>query len=246
MPRFLIDKNNILNNRITIDGEEARHIAQVLRFRANDPIALFDREGTVYQGVIAKTGRRQVQVEIIDRMVTAQEDGKRIILGQALPKSKKMDLIVQKCTELGISEIIPFYSARSIPRFDERKSGDRVRHWQKIAVASVKQSGVARIPSVERIVDFKNVVTRDYPGYLKIILWEEEAGLRLRNVLEQDLTLHHIIFLVGPEGGFTVEEIELAKEHGFVSISLGDTILRAETVSIALLSIVRYEMGALG
>ena len=246
MPRFYIEKESINNNTVIIEGSEARHIGKVLRLREHDSITLFDCNGTIYTGTIIKKDNRQVQVRIDDRCMALEGHDINIILGQALAKGMKMDLIVQKSTELGVSRIIPFSSLRTSMRYNEKKAHDRVSHWQKIALESAKQSGLRHIPAVEKVDTFKSLAVRNFDGYLKIILWEEENALRLRHVLKTSHALKNVIFLVGPEGGFDREEVAFAREQGFSSISLGDTVLRTETVSISVLSVIRYETGDFG
>ena len=246
MPRFYIEKESIHNNTVIIEGSEARHIGKVLRLREHDSINLFDGNGTIYTGIIIKKDNKQVQVRIDDRCMSLERHDTNIILGQALAKGVKMDLIVQKSTELGVSRIIPFSSQRTTMRYDEKKAHDRVSHWQKIALASAKQSGIRHIPAVEKVETFKSLAMRNFDGYLKIILWEEENALRLRHVLKTSPALKNVIFLVGPEGGFDAEEVAFARERGFSPVSLGDAILRTETVSMAVLSVIRYETGDFG
>ena len=127
-----------------------------------------------------------------------------------------------------------------------KQAHDRVSHWQKIALASAKQSGIRHIPAVEKVATFKSLAMRNFDGYLKIILWEEENALSLRHVLKTSPALKNVIFLVGPEGGFDAEEVAFARERGFSPVSLGDAILRTETVSMAVLSVMRYETGDFG
>ena len=246
MPRFYIDKKEIDNGMVTISGSEARHIGTVLRLREQAAITLFDDDGTIYEATIIKKDHKQVQVRIDHESRDQERQHMMILLGQALTKGSKMDLIVQKSTELGVSRIIPFSSLRTIMRYDEKQSRARVSHWQRIALASAKQSGRRHIPAVENIAAFNSLVTRDLPGYLKIILWEEESAVRLRHVLKNSAALLPVVFLVGPEGGFDPKEVACAREQGFIPVSLGDTVLRTETVSSAVLSVIRYESGDFG
>jgi len=246
MQRFYIDKKAIDSGTITISGSEARHIGKVLRLREHDSITLFDGNGTIYNGTIIRKDHKQVQVRIERESSGHDQQEANIVLGQALTKGSKMDLIVQKSTELGVSRIIPFSSARTIMRYDEKQAAGRVSHWQRIALASAKQSGRRRVPAVANITDFDRFVAGDLPGYLKIILWEEENAVRLRQVLKQSVSLNPVIFLVGPEGGFAPDEVARAREQGFIPASLGDTVLRTETVSSAVLSVIRYETGDFG
>jgi 16S rRNA (uracil1498-N3)-methyltransferase len=246
MQRFYIDKQAIDSGTITIAGSEARHIGKVLRLKEHDSITLFDDNGTIYNGTIISKDHKQVQVRIERESRDHDQQEANIVLGQALTKGSKMDLIVQKSTELGVSRIIPFSSARTIMRYDEKQSVGRVRHWQRIALASAKQSGRRSVPAVANITDFDRLVASDLPGYLKIILWEEENAVRLRQVLKQSTALNPLIFLVGPEGGFAQDEVVRAREQGFITASLGNTVLRTETVSSAVLSVIRYETGDFG
>ncbi len=218
----------------------------MLRLKERDSITLFDDNGTIYNGTIISKDHKQVQVRIERESRDHDQQEANIVLGQALTKGSKMDLIVQKSTELGVSRIIPFSSARTIMRYDEKQSVARVSHWQRIALASAKQSGRRRVPAVANITDFDSLVASDLPGYLKIILWEEENAVRLRQVLKQSPSLNPLIFLVGPEGGFAQDEVVRAREQGFITASLGDTVLRTETVSSAVLSVIRYENGDFG
>lgn len=246
MQRFYIDKETIDNGTVTITGSEARHMVKVLRLREHDSITLFDGSGTSYNGTIISKDHKQVQVRIERESSDHDRQEAIILLGQALTKGAKMDSIVQKSTELGVSRIIPFSSARTIMRYDEKQAVGRVSHWQRIALASAKQSGRLRVPAVANVTDFDSLVASDLPGYLKIILWEEENAVRLRHVLQQRAPLAPLIFLVGPEGGFAQDEVARAREQRFIPTSLGDTVLRTETVSSAVLAVIRYETGDFG
>jgi 16S rRNA (uracil1498-N3)-methyltransferase len=246
MRRFYIDKEHIENNTVTIEGREARHLGNVLRMREQDSIHLFAVDGTVYTGTIVRKDAKRITVRIDTSCAAPVRDDSQIILAQAIPKGKKMDLIVQKATELGVTRIIPFSSLRTIARYDEQKEHDRVRHWQQIAVESAKQSGTRHVPAVEGIVKFPDLLQRSFEGYVKIILWEEEKNCRLRQIFQSSRGEHKTIFVVGPEGGFDAEEVVLARSRGFCAVSLGDSVLRTETVSMAVLSLLRYEAGDFG
>jgi 16S rRNA (uracil1498-N3)-methyltransferase len=246
MSRFFIDKKNIQRDYISIVGSEAHHMGRVLRLRIHDAVTLFDQDGTVYEGKIVEKNNQCVHVQIKGKTPLVHNNAIPVVLGQSVPKGKKMDLIVQKAAELGAASIIPFYSMRSIPRFNAKKAEEKTGHWQKICVEAGKQSGRLPIPAVEPIQNFNELVKRSFSGFLKIIFWEEEKGRQLKVVLRQNSIPKPMFFLVGPEGGFTKEEVELAAQNGFISVSLGQTVLRTETVSIAILSIFQYESGAFG
>lgn len=246
MARFFVDKKDIKENYITIAGSEAHHIGTVLRLGINDEISLFDQNGAEYRGIIVEKSRRTIRVKIKSKTPCGYKAPISIVLGQALVKGKKMDIIVQKATELGAAAIIPFCSMRSIPRIDERSATEKVAHWQKIAVEAAKQSGRLPAPQVEPVQEFREIIHRDFDGFLKIILWEEETERALHAVLTQNPDHTSLLCLVGPEGGFAQEEVNSAMRHGFIPVSLGKAILRTETASIALLAILQYEAGVLG
>lgn len=245
MRRFYIENKSIINNTVVIKGEEARHIRKVLRLKYKDKILLFDKKGNRYTGIIVNQKREEAEVRIIDKKHINESKKNEIILCQAVMKAKKMDFIVQKSTELGVSRIIPFFSSRCIPRWDNTKAGNKILHWQKIITASVKQSGIRAVPDIENISDFSELIKRDFTGFLKLILWEGSSESSMKKIFSTNFYPSKIIFMVGPEGGFSEEEIFLAEENDFVTIGLGEYILRAETVPIVVLSLIRYESGEL-
>jgi 16S rRNA (uracil1498-N3)-methyltransferase len=247
MRRFHIEDNNIIDDSIIINGDKARHIVNVLRLGVNDNIFLFDNEGTTYNGIIVDKEKESIKVKIVDKKIVREDDKKEIILGQAITKGKKMDFILQKCTELGISSIIPFFSERSIPRWDSIKSMNKVLHWKKIVAASVEQSGIRKMPLVNDMLNLSDLIIKNkFHGFLKLIFWEGEFELGLKKIFSSVSIPEKIIFIVGPEGGFSENEVLLAKKNGFIPVGLGNFTLRAETASIAVLSIIRYEQGRLG
>ncbi len=246
MARFFVDKKAIKNDSIIISGSEAHHIGTVLRREINDEVSLFDQDGTEYRGIIVEKSYRTIQVKIKDKMPFAEEAAIKIMLGQAVVKGKKMDMIVQKATELGAARIIPFRAMRSIPRYDEKGTSRKIAHWQQIAVEAAKQSGRRLVPEVEPLQTFPELIRRDFEGLLKVILWEEETERPFHALLKENRGQKSVLCLVGPEGGFTREEVEAAMRHGFISVSLGRAVLRTETVCIAVLAILQYEAGMLG
>jgi 16S rRNA (uracil1498-N3)-methyltransferase len=243
MPRFFVEKKNIFDDIIIVEADEARHISRALRLSVGDSLSLFDKAGYRYKGVIVRKTQRHIEVKVIKKTLPKKQGLSGIILCQAIAKGKKMDIIVQKSTELGVSEIITFYSARTIPQWDYDKAHQKVHHWKKIIIASMKQSGATHTPILRETVNFRELICRDYPDYLKLIFWEEETEQKLKNVLTDKTISKSIIFLVGPEGGFSTKEIEMARESGFQPVGLGDSILRTETVSLTILSILQYERG---
>jgi len=189
-----------------------------------------------------------VTLRILEITAPRRESPLTIIMGQSLVKGNKMDFIIQKATELGISTIIPFVSSRSISSLDEGRVEQRVGRWRKIAVESSKQCGRATPLRVEMVVGFEEILKRTSPGEERIILWERGTG-NLRSLFrERNGTTRvskRVYFLVGPEGGFSEEEVKRAEKAHFTAVSLGSRILRVETAGLSFVSILQYEWGDL-
>jgi 16S rRNA (uracil1498-N3)-methyltransferase len=157
-----------------------------------------------------------------------------------------MDYIIQKSTELGVGMIQPFLSHRCIQKWDSERKRKKSDHWNRIILESVKQSGIRRPPVLMPVADFSAIIGSDYKGYTKIILWEQAKSKHLREILHEKDPTKPVIFVIGPEGGFTGDEAERARQYGFETISLGNSILRSETAALAVLSILNYEAGIIG
>ena len=245
MSKFYIDKNNIINNKVLISRDEARHIIKVLRYKIDDLITLFDSEGRTYECVIKAFENERITAEIIEKIENKNSETTKIVLAQAVLKSKKMDSVIQKSTELGISRIIPFFSSRTIPKWNSDKCFDKAEHWRNIVKASVKQSGIRKMPCVDNIISYDEIISSNL-NMNKILLYEKERNVSFKKIINTITFPSDILIMVGPEGGFTIEEVSRAKQSGFLTTSIGKLILRAETVPIAILSILQYEAGNLG
>ncbi len=248
MPRFFVSNPTIAKEEIVVSGQEARHMQRVLRLRVGDSVGLFDGTGKEYRGKILRQNRHAVTLRILEITAPRHESPLTITMGQSLIKGKKMDFIIQKATELGISTIIPFISSRSISSLNEGRVEQRVGRWQKIAVESSKQCGRATPPRVEKVVGFEQILKRTSPGEERIILWERgTADLKslFRGRHGTTRFSKRVYFLVGPEGGFSEEEVKRAEKAHFTAVSLGSRILRVETAGLSFVSILQYEWGDL-
>ena len=245
MSKFYIDKNNIFNNKVLICRDEARHIMKVLRYKIDDLITLFDSDGMTYKCVIKAYENEEITAEIIEKIEDENSETNKVVLAQAVLKSKKMDSVIQKSTELGVSRIIPFFSSRTIPKWDSSKCFERAEHWRNIVKASVKQSGIRKMPCVDNIISYDEIISSDL-NMNKILLYEKERNVSFKNIMNTIMFPSDILIMVGPEGGFTIEEVSKAKRNGFLTTGIGNFILRAETVPISVLSILQYEAGNLG
>lgn len=245
MPRFYVPKDAIRNNVAEITGEDIKHIRKVLRLRTGDPIILFDDTGSEYHGVLGCGDSKGLSVEIIKKAYVERESPIEIILGQALAKFHKMDFVVQKITELGATEFIPFHSNRSVVKLDEDKLAKKRDRWQKIALEATKQCGRNKVTRISPPVNLNEIFEKQMPGSLKLIPWEGDKTLDLKGLLNMNSDKKKFFVLVGPEGGFTKREIQEAKEAGFHPVSMGNRILRSETASISIVSVIQHRFGDL-
>jgi len=246
MRRFFLEKNRVKESKATIRGSEAKHIGRVLRLGVGDTLYLLDENGWEYKAAIISKSSKLVEVELLKKSPPREDSSITVVLGQALPKAKKMDFIVQKATELGVSTIIPFFSERTIPSLDDKQLKKRRIRWKRIAVEATKQCGRLVVPQIEAMLPFKEILKEWSDNSLKIILWEDEKNIKLKQVLSDNQPHQKVIILIGPEGGFNAEEVDMARQAGFKSVSLGKYILRTETVGLCLLNILQYESGGLG
>ncbi|MGA2515484.1 MAG: 16S rRNA (uracil(1498)-N(3))-methyltransferase [Thermodesulfobacteriota bacterium] len=245
MPKFYIPDPRIENGLLKIEGDEMKHIRKVLRLRTGDEILVFDGLSHEFEGTIIEEGRASIMVKI-QRMLSPKRDSPlEVTLAQSLLKGEKMDYLIQKATELGVKEIIPFFSSRSVPLLEESRSLKRHHRWGKIAIEASKQCGRGVIPKIESLQTYSGMLHAASTDQLRLILWEKD-GIKLKEMLEVSKEKKKIFFIIGPEGGFSQEEVEKAERTGFVAVTLGRRILRAETASLCFLSILQYEWGDVG
>lgn len=259
MRRFFIEEDNITGNRVIIKGEEARHIAQVLRIKEKDKIKVFTGKGREYLIKITKASKREVIGDILKETELKTEPMVPITLVQGLPKKDKMDFIVQKATELGVKKVIPIITQRTIVKLDRERAKARQVRWQRIALEAAKQSGRVIIPKVDQVTTFIQSLDIMNKENLNLIPWEEEETTSLKEVLKP-FTVHRsftplegetsltgpVTIFIGPEGGFTPDEVKQAKERGAIPVSLGPRLLRTETAGLVTLALILYELGDLG
>ena len=244
MPRFFVRDFDLGKDRIEVKGDEFLHMKKVLRLKPGDWVEIINGRGLKGKGMILEMNGSRADIRLYEQE-RLEEEGVYIILGQSLPKHGKMDFVVQKSVELGVSEIFPFYSVRSIPRLDREGSIRKRDRWERIAIQACKQSDRTWLPVIREIKDYEDFLKYSKKwDALRIILWER--GKRgLKDILKENKK-GCVILAIGPEGGFLEEEVELAVRYGFLPIGLGRRILRTETAGISVISIIQYEMGDLG
>jgi 16S rRNA (uracil1498-N3)-methyltransferase len=242
--RFKISRENLCESEAILDDPaEFRHLTRVLRLKPGDPVLLFDGQGKEYQATINRVTAREVSFALIPNSISeTPEPSIRIILGIGLLKSAKLEWLIQKATELGVGEILPFHSLRVVPRLEETAVRNRQGRWEKIAAEAAKQCRRARIPQIHPPCSFTEALAA-FPGSARIFLWEKEKDRTLNNVLNASSPA--VYALVGPEGGFSPEESQQAEEAGFVPVRLGPRILRAETAGLVIVALLQFLCGDL-
>jgi len=228
---------------VRIEGETLHYLKSVLRIRPGREIGLFDGRGGEWRAVVEAYGPGEASLRILKKEDPVPSPG-GITLAQSLPKTDKMDFIVRKATELGAARILPFLSSRSIPRPDAGKRENRLARWRRIAVEAARQCGRSVVPEVGEILSYEEMLGARGAEDLGIVLWEEERERSLKTLLRggQAEGRTRFFVVVGPEGGFSADEIDRAAAAGFVPVTLGPNILRTETAPLAVLSILQYEM----
>ncbi len=232
-------------DRGLLDAEQSHHCAQVMRQGVGDLFSVFDGHGSEAKARITEIARDQVRFQILAKASTPPV-AHPVWLAQALTKPKSMDLIFQKATELGVSEIIPLQSDHSVAQVEEEKAEAKVDKWRKLTVEAAKQCGQNWLPMVHPPVAPKDFVTGIPRGAVKLIASLQNEARPLKSVLREQLpglkSGVPILIMIGPEGDFTPAEIGQARSAGFAPVSLGKIILRAETAAFFALSAIAYEM----
>jgi 16S rRNA (uracil1498-N3)-methyltransferase len=247
MHRFYISPENWDSRALTLTGSEAHHARNVLRMQAGDKLVLFNGKGRELTAEITNVGDGEIGLQKLHESETAPLRC-RIVLGQAIPKGRNMDLIVQKAVEIGAAEIAPIISDRTIVQIDSENASQKQTKWQQIAVEAAKQCGQNWLPRVhgpKKLAEFFSASEQAFD--LRLIGSLQPDAQHLKRILEtysieRGDCPRSVLMLVGPEGDFTPAELALARRHGCQPITLGPIILRVETAAIYCLSILSYEL----
>ncbi len=239
MANFYIDKSDITENKAVITGEEAQHISRVLRMKKGDSVTLCDGEGMFYEATLSEFSEKSVTAEITSSRKAETEPEVKLTIFQGVPKNPKLETIVQKLTEIGAVKIVPVDTKRAVAKLDKAAKIDRLR---KIAREAAKQSKRGIVPEVTDSMSFKEAVKEAGKAELSIIAYEEEVETSLKKALSGK-NPKTVSVMIGPEGGFEREEVELAKENGLISVTLGKRILRTETAPLVIAGAILYELG---
>jgi 16S rRNA (uracil1498-N3)-methyltransferase len=247
MHKFFVPKNSIVDNNATIDGEDVKHIYKVLRLQVGDKVSVNNCEGKEYVGEITLIDKKEVIINLLEESSINNESPIEVYLFQGMPKSTKMDLIVQKNTELGVKAITPVITERVVVK-TELKEFKKVDRWNRIALEASKQSKRSLVPEINVPIEFDNLLEELKSMDLVVVPYENEDGYGIKKLVENiDKTqIKKVAIIIGPEGGFEESEILKLKELGAGIVTLGPRILRTETAGFTCLSLIMYELGDLG
>ena len=243
MARFFVPQRDISDGKARLQGGEFRHLQRVLRLREGDTLTLFDDAGVEHEGVILSLSPRVATVRILGSAAPARESPLAITLYQGVPKGRKMDLVVEKATELGVVAIVPFVSA--FGTVSVAAALTKRERWQRIALAAAKQSGRTVIPEIGAALAFPEVLTAAATKD-RALLFFEHAGATLLPPADAEPRATTAAFVVGPEGGFSADEVTRALNGGLVVCGLGPRVLRTETAALIATALVQARWGDLG
>lgn len=243
MHRFFVEPSQIEEKYIHITGQDAHHIKNVLRMRPKEEILISNGDKMEYTCQIEELTEEEVRAKIMFVEESGLELPSKVYLFQCLPKSDKMELIIQKAVELGAAEIIPVASSRCVVKLDAKKEASKIKRWQGISESAAKQSKRMYIPQVHSVLKFSEALKYAAQMDVKLIPYELAKGMEAtREQIEAIKPGQSIAVFIGPEGGFEEEEVQAAMEMGFSPITLGKRILRTETAGFTVLSILMYHL----
>jgi 16S rRNA (uracil1498-N3)-methyltransferase len=233
--RLFVPTSQTEGARVRIVGTELRHL-RTLRLGPGDHLCVFDEEGAEHEVRLERLGGRLAEAVVLATHRPQRDSPLDLVLASALLKGSKMDLVVEKATELGVTRIAPFTSRHTIG------AGVRLDRWRRIAVAAAKQCGRTRVPAIDAPVAFATLVRGPWPG-IALLAWEEE---RERSLAALPATAAAVLAIVGPEGGFARTEVQEARAHGVETVALAPRILRAETAAVVAAALCQHRWGDLG
>lgn len=243
MYHFFVPQDQIGPERIFITGADVNHIKNVLRMKPGEEIFVNDNVDKSFRCRIVEIESEVVWTEILDISLSKAELPAKLYLFQGLPKQEKMEWIIQKAVELGVSRIVPVVSENTIVKLEKKKEESRLQRWQAIAQSAAKQSKRSKIPEIGQVLTLKEALCEAGRCDIRLFAYEHEEGMsRTVKELEKTGAGKEIAVFIGPEGGYSPKEAELARECGFSPVSLGKRILRAETAGLALLSVLMLKL----
>jgi len=250
MQRYFVENEKFADNKVLIGGEDARHIMRVMRMSEGDNVICCNEEGGSALCKIEDISGDEVNLRVVEWLDEAKEMPISVTIANGLPKGDKLELVIQKGTELGASAFIPFMASRSIVKWDSKKGDKKVERWGKIAKEAAEQSHRTKVPHVSEPVTLNKLLQMSGEYDYKIVAYEEEAKRgeksRLASLLSDIKQGQSLLVVIGPEGGLAEKEIESFRENGFVMCGFGPRILRTETAPLYVLAAVSYHTELMG
>ncbi len=243
MHHFFVSPDQIDERYVTITGGDVNHIKNVLRMKIDEELLISNGQDKDYYCKIESISDNEIKALILDEEFEGTELPTELYLFQGLPKSDKMELIIQKAVELGVKEIIPVATKRCVVKLDDKKEASKIKRWQAISESAAKQSRRTIIPEISSVMSFRKAINRAKEFELGIIPYENFKDMtETKEVLNKVQKGIKIGIFIGPEGGFEESEIQYALENGIHPISLGKRILRTETAGLAILSVLMFQL----
>lgn len=251
MPKFFVKNNQIKDDIVNINGSDVNHIVNVLRVKKEDEIQVCNQDtGENYNARVIDYTKENVKCKIINKIDKTVESNINITIIQGIPKYEKMELIIQKNTEIGVKTIVPVIMERTIVKLNEKLAFKKLERWQKIAEIAAKQSMRDKIPKIENVIKFKQIEEILKNNDKVIVAYENEENNILKTELkkikeeikEKHLHTYNIAILIGPEGGISSKEIDVLEKYNSKIVSLGKRILRTETAGLVMASNILYEL----
>ncbi|GFR34517.1 16S rRNA (uracil(1498)-N(3))-methyltransferase [Thermobrachium celere] len=246
MHKFFVKRNNIINDKVIIEGDDVQHISKVLRLRKDDIIQVCDGHLNEYICSIQEINKNNVVCLVKEKFKNENESDVSITLFQGLPKAQKMELIIQKGVEIGIKEFIPVITERVVVKTEGKDLKNKLERWNRIAYEASKQSNRGIVPEVKDIIDFKEALELLKEFDAVFVPYEKERSMGFKKALKDKKDIKNVAVVIGPEGGFSEEEVKIFEENGFVLVTLGPRILRTETAGLVASTIILYELSDIG
>lgn len=241
MQRYFVEPDHFTDHEVTIVGDDVHHIVNVMRAKEGEEIFVSDGSGRSARARLAVLSAKEVKATVVERLEEKRELPIRVTIGQGLPKGEKMEWILQKGTELGAFSFFPFSSERTIVKLDAKKEAKKLERWRKIIKEAAEQSHRDVLPQLLPPVSFREALAAGAQYTRCVIAYEKEGGATLHQVMDELSAKDSLLVLIGPEGGFSPDEVAQAEAKGFLSVSLGPRILRTETASQYVLACASYQ-----
>ncbi len=241
MPKYFVEPDCIIDNYVYIKCDEAKHILNVMRTKVGESIVVCDGLKNDYYCKVCDIQKENVRAEILEKHLNNSEPNVNITLFQCLPKSDKMEFVIQKCVEIGVNNIVPVLSERCVAKIDSKNENKKIERWQKISLSAAKQCGRGIVPKIENVISFNNAVNMAAKFENAIIPYENEIKTNIKSFIN-NAKIGSVGIFIGPEGGFSENEIKYALDNGVISVTLGKRILRTETAGMVTAAIILYEL----